>query len=66
MNNTVAVKGVFTISVKKLEQTLIHIYSIQQGEHHRCKGVISVQFMEVAYVYTYITVCTSLILSDIL
>lgn len=66
MNNTVAVKGVFTISIKKLEQTLIHMYSFQQGECHRCKEVISVKFMEVAYVYSYVTECTSLLLSDIL
>jgi len=36
------------------------MYSIQQGECHRCKGVTSVKFMEVAYVYSYITECTSL------
>jgi len=37
MNNTVAVKGVFTISIKKLKQTLIQMYSFQQGECYRSR-----------------------------
>jgi hypothetical protein len=59
MNNTVVVKGVFTISIKKLEQTLIQMYSVQQGECHRCKGIVLVKFMEVAYMYNYVIECTS-------
>lgn len=61
LNNTLAVKGVFTILIKKLEQIVIHVYSNQQGGCHIYKGVIEVNFMEVAYVYSYETECPTVL-----